>query len=84
MIQKTVKLPNQKIKEIALNIMTKNSKFTHPHNVVIAIMADEDSHAHQFGVNKIRRGMKDSVIESDNFEDPVLSIKKTLPTVAPV
>ena len=59
MIQKTVKLPNQKIKEIALNIMTKNSKFAHPHNVVIAMMADEDSHVHQLAVNNIRRGMKD-------------------------
>ena len=84
MIQKTVKLPKQKIKEIALNIMRKNTKFVHPHNVVIAIMADEDSHVHLLGVNKIRSGMKDSVIESGNFEDLVLSIKKTLPTVAPV
>ena len=52
MIQTIVKLPNQKIKEIALNTVTKNSYFAHPDSVLIAMLANEDSHFRRVGLIK--------------------------------
>ena len=48
--------------------MTINPYFAHPENALIAMLADEGFRVRQLGVNKIRRGKEDTVIESDNFE----------------
>lgn len=71
MVQRMVKLPNKKVREIALEVVQRNAFFAHPENVLLAMLGDSDEEIRRLGVNKIQsvRGKLATFnIPNDNFE----------------
>ena len=50
---RTTKLPNKKVREIALTVLQRNAYFAHHENIILAMLGDDDESVRRLAVNKV-------------------------------
>ena len=70
LMQSVKRFPNAKVKSIAMRVVKYNAYFSHPENVLLCMLADDDDDVRRIAVNKIMniRGQLPDFRVDDDFE----------------